>query len=162
MNYELVFDAAEAGYRYWWFPAFGLIGLAVGFAFFIFGRKWAGVVVFGFALLWTTISFVGTFAEFWQMRQALHAGDFEVVEGKVVEFVPMPKSGRPHESFKVNGHRYEYSDFLISAAFNNTQSHGGPIREGLQVRIADIGGKIARLEIARWRKPLPRPTKTAS
>jgi len=53
------------------------------------------------------------------------------------------------ERFVVNGHHYEYSDYVVSAGFNNTQSHGGPIREGITVRIADVRGKIARLEIAR-------------
>jgi hypothetical protein len=100
-------------------------------------------------LIWTTISFIGTFSEYWQLQQALHSGDFEIVEGKVLNFVPMPPGGHPRERFEVNGHRYEYSDFAITAAFNNSQYHGGPIREGRQVRIADVGGKIARLEIAR-------------
>jgi hypothetical protein len=72
-----------------------------------------------------------------------------VVEGVVHDFVPMPFDGHPHESFEVAGHSYEYSDFEVTQGFNNTQSHGGPMRDGLRVRIADVGGRIARLEIAR-------------
>jgi hypothetical protein len=92
---------------------------------------------------------VGTFFDYWELRQALKSGDFKVVEGMVVDFVPMPYSGHAKERFSVNGRLYEYSDFAVSAGFNNTQSQGGPIREGLIVRIADVRGKIARLEIAR-------------
>jgi len=40
---------------------------------------------------------------------------------------------------------------MVTAGFNNTLSHGGPIHEGLRVRIADVDGAIARLEIARDR-----------
>jgi hypothetical protein len=53
------------------------------------------------------------------------------------------------ESFTVNGHHYRYSDSVVTAGFNNTQPHGGPIREGMTVRITNFGGQIARLEIAR-------------
>jgi hypothetical protein len=61
----------------------------------------------------------------------------------------MPVTGHAMESFEVAGHCYSYSDYVVVAGFNNTQSHGGPIRNGLRVRIADIDGQIARLEVAR-------------
>ena len=61
----------------------------------------------------------------------------------------MPHQGHSLESFEVNGHRFAYSDYIVTAGFNNTQSHGGPIREGLQVRIVAVDGRIARLEVAR-------------
>jgi hypothetical protein len=160
LNFELIFDANEAGYRQWWFPAFGLIFVLIGSGQLIY-RRWnpssalsrparAFPYLFtGFAVLWVSCTFVGTFCEYWELRQALRSGHFETVEGKVVDFVPMPQSGHAMERFVVNGHHYEYSDYMVSAGFNNTQSHGGPIREGITVRIADVRGKIARLEIAR-------------
>jgi hypothetical protein len=159
-NFELIFDANEAGYRQWWFPAVGLIFVAVGSAFLIYRRRYPSpglsgparafpYLFTGFAVFWVSFTFVGTFYEYWQLRQALRSGHFETVEGKVVNFVPMPPSGHANERFDVNGHHYEYSDYEVSAGFNNSQSHGGPIREGITVRIADVRGKIARLEIAR-------------
>jgi hypothetical protein len=159
MNFQLVFDADQAGYRQWWFPAFGLIFVAVGLVMLAYRRmnpssgrtRWSRVFPYlftGFAVFWVSLTFVGTFSDYWKLRQALRSGQFEVVEGKVVDFVPMPASGHAMERFTVNGHRYEYSDYEVSAGFNNTQSHGGPIHEGLIVRIADVHGKIARLEVA--------------
>lgn len=160
MSFELVFDADEAGYRQWWFPAVGSIFVVIGLGISIYHRKnpspgrsrWFRVFPYlftGFAMIWVAITFAATFSEYWELRRALRSGQFEVVEGKVVDFVPMPADGHVMERFTVNGHRFEYSDAVPTAGFNNTQSHGGPIREGLIVRIAEVRGKIARLEIAR-------------
>ena len=50
--------------------------------------------------------------------------------------------------------RFQYSDFMYSGGFNNTASHGGPIRPGLQVRVCYLPGPsddenvILRLEAA--------------
>jgi hypothetical protein len=82
------------------------------------------------------------------LRDSLLNGKYTVVEGVVVDFVPMPYSGHAMEKLNVDGHHYEYSDYNVVAGFNNTQSHGGPIHQGLRVRIADVDGQIARLEIA--------------
>ncbi len=64
------------------------------------------------------------------------------VEGVVSQFDPMPASGHKNESFNVNGVPFKYSDFdLTNPGFRNTTSHGGPIKDGLPVRI--------------WYKPAP-------
>jgi hypothetical protein len=62
----------------------------------------------------------------------------------------MPYTGHPVESFMVNGVLLSYSDFDKSkCGFRNTASHGGPIHEGLQVRISAHAGRILNLEIAK-------------
>jgi len=53
------------------------------------------------------------------------------------------------ESFTVGGRRFSYSDYEVTAGFNNTASHGGPIRAGLHVRVTYWGNLILRLEVAR-------------
>ena len=70
------------------------------------------------------------------------------IEGIVTDFKPMPYTGHAMESFVVYGVRFEYSDYVITAGFNNTTSHGGPIREGLPVRIWYRAIEILRLDIA--------------
>jgi len=101
MTFELVYDTYEAGYRYWWFPSVGLIFVAVGLTVLIYQHKnpsqtrslWFRVfprLFTGFAVVWVLISFVATFSEYWDLRQALRSGQFETVEGKVVNFVRMP------------------------------------------------------------------------
>jgi hypothetical protein len=65
----------------------------------------------------------------------------------------MPHSGHAMETFVVNGVHFAYSDFSVQAAFHQTSSYGGPIREGLPIRLHYIGpqdcAEILQLEIAR-------------
>ena len=60
----------------------------------------------------------------------------------------MPYAGHSDESFVVGGRRFSYSDFVVTSGFHNAASHGGPIREGLYVRVTYLGNLILRLEIA--------------
>jgi hypothetical protein len=79
-------------------------------------------------------------------KKALKTGAYEVVTGKIEHFRPMPYEGHPAESFSVAGHTFTYSDYVDTQCFNNTASHGGPIREGLFVRIAYTDNCILRIE----------------
>jgi hypothetical protein len=40
-----------------------------------------------------------------------------------------------------------YSDYVVTAGFNNSTSHGGPIMAGLPVRIAYYKGEILRIDV---------------
>lgn len=89
------------------------------------------------------------------MRDAMRAGHFTVVEGRVEDFhAPrrLNKGRKFPETFKVYSHkqtfRYSYLENQLAPGFETPSDRDGPIREGLQVRIADIDGRIARLEIA--------------
>src|SRR5258708_4338587 len=67
MEYSVIFDVAQSGYRQWWFPAIGLIPIAVGIVFVIYRRRrWPTFLPFwfGFAILWTSVTFVGTFSDY--------------------------------------------------------------------------------------------------
>jgi hypothetical protein len=104
-----------------------------------------------FSVVWTVTSLYALLSDYSHKCGSLRDRDFAIVEGTVRHFAPRASIGLPFsgETFEVGDHRYEYSDFFLHAAFNNTQMHGGPIREGLQVRIHDVDGQIARLEVAR-------------
>jgi len=161
LQYEVVFDLAEIGYRQWWFPAFGLLFVVVGGILVKFRatvQKWRmptllaksfPFIVLGFSILWTLASFALTFGEYYSLKRALQEGRYRVVEGPVTEFQPMPYSGHARESFVVGGNKFSYSDFEMTSAFNNTQSHGGPIKEGLYIRVTSVGDAIVKLEIRR-------------
>ena len=158
MQYKLVFDAVDAGYRNWTFPAFGLIFVAFG-VLLVASRKsallskkpaWFPYALLGFAVFWVVIAFTATYRDYERVKSA-HP---EVVEGVVTDFVPMPYTGHAMESFCVKDRCFSYSDYVVTAGFNNTSSHGGPIREGLPVRVTFVGNEIVRLEVA---KDMPAP-----
>jgi hypothetical protein len=159
VEFRIVFDAATAGYRDWpwvllmaglfvalviWIIIDGRLGPRRGGgprrAFLSISAVFVAAVTAGIA--WTS------FRDHAALRAALKTGRYQVVEGLVTDFRPMPREGHQLESFVIAGRFYSYSDFVRTAGFNNTASHGGPIREGLYVRIADVNGQIARLEIA--------------
>jgi hypothetical protein len=146
MEYNVVFDVAESGYRQWCFPAFGLIFVAAAFRAPIRtpGLRRGFYIVF--AALWTILAFGGTLADYLNLSADLRNGRCSVVEGVVSEYRQLPPGP---ETFVVAGQRFKYSDHVLTAGFNHTQSHGGPMREGLRVRIHYAGNEIARLEIAR-------------
>lgn len=74
-------------------------------------------------------------------------GKYKVVEGRVEQFNPMSYSGHGKESFIVDHVRFEYSQNIVKPGFRKTRTRGGPIRDGLNVRISYMGGMILKLEI---------------
>jgi hypothetical protein len=68
----------------------------------------------------------------------------------VTGFEALPGRGwsQKAETFLVNGKRFEYHGAVVTAGFHQMASQGGPIHDGLQVRIAYSGSDILRLEAA--------------
>jgi len=159
MTYDVVFDAAASGCKSWPFAAAGLLFVAIGVVLVVLARAfrsrlrkraaWFAYFFLVFAGLWTVVAFASTHGEYAKVRDALLRGRAEVVEGRVEDFSPMPYSGHATEHFTVCGVPFAYSDYVITAGFNQTSSHGGPVRAGSWVRITHVGSIIARLEIAR-------------
>ena len=155
MHYQLAFDIAKSGYEGWSSTVFGFLGVVIG-AFLVRYRrklKFRGASVFAytylvFSVLWTITVSIGTAHDYSTLRDALSQGRAQLVEGRVEEFKPMPFNGHAKEHFSVCGVPFSYSDYEITGAFNRTSSHGGPIRAGRWVRIAYVGDRIARLEVA--------------
>ena len=161
MEYRTVFDITESGYRTWFGPAFGLIFVAVGTALVFFRNRLPhpfnkntrynrifSVFFFSFAVLWTLAVFASTYHEYATLAGATRAGRVETVEGVVTEFDPMPYQGHRMERFCVGKKCFQYSDYVVTAAFNHSASHGGPIRNGLAVRVTFVGNAIVKLEVA--------------
>jgi hypothetical protein len=162
MEYRTAFDIAQVGYKNWTFPALGLVLVAIGAALVIAHRHlpgwWGshprasrvfGFAFLGFALVWTVVSFELTYREYSSLVESSISGEgVGTVEGRVSNFRPMPAAGHSMERFCVESKCFEYSDYVLTAGFNNTSSHGGPIREGLPVRVTYVYGTIIRLEVA--------------
>ena len=161
-DYQLVFDAAANGYQAWRAAILpGCVSVAALIILVLVRSKcsikakgtlfYRGIIsaVAAVAALGCVAMLVHTRREYDALRSSLRDRTFQVVEGYVVDFVPQGADGHPIERFRVNSTRFEYSRSNITSAFHHTAIEGGPIRDGIFVRIADVNGKIARLEILR-------------
>ncbi|CDI03843.1 putative Membrane protein [Candidatus Competibacter denitrificans Run_A_D11] len=159
-NYYVVFDILDSGYKAWFFPAFGLVFIVVGIALFssrnkVFlfdgnmnrSRKALPFLWFGFSILWTFSAFYSTYGEYAYLIDSVKKGYVERVEGKVENFKPMPLGGHKMERFCVQSTCFRYSEGIVTNGFNNSNANGGPIKEGLLVRITHVGDVIVKLEI---------------
>ncbi|MCH5262868.1 MAG: hypothetical protein J1F42_08140 [Lachnospiraceae bacterium] len=54
-------------------------------------------------------------------------GNYQIVEGYVENYDPMPYGGHKEESFNINGISFSYSDFSVQPGYHNAKSHGGVI-----------------------------------
>lgn len=162
MEYVTVFEITQKPFE-WWFSAFGLIFIVIGIVLILVGNRWpsqrgakfTGYFMLVFASLWTLIAFTSTFGDYRNVTEAYRTGNFSTVEGPVENFRPMPYEGHQSECFSVQNERFCYSDYVIQGGFNHSASHGGPIREGLPVRVAYYEGQILRLEVRADSLPSP-------
>jgi hypothetical protein len=164
-HFVKVFAVADRGYN-WSLPAFGCIFIIVGFFIAIFPRiiKTTGIpflnfksklrsfhryFFLGFGILWTAITFIGTYSQYLRHKSLVQDNKCRVVEGLVQNFVAMPFAGHAQESFSIAGVQFAYSDFVVTDGFNNASSHGGLIKADSYVRICydPSGNIILRLEI---------------
>jgi hypothetical protein len=168
VTFKTVYDAAQQGYD-WSLAPLGLIGLifvAVAMMMLLVDapdieqrslpsrsplvreRLIRGRFFLGFAIVYTAIFPVVTLSQHWETQKLLRNPHLAVAEGPVTDFIPMPASGHAMETFKVQGQNFSYSDFVIVPGFHNATSHGGPIRDGLNVRVTHVGNVILKIEVA--------------
>jgi len=109
-------------------------------------------VVAGLGVLWAFGAAATVYGFHAEARAAARSPNTPVVEGVVEDFHAAPYEGHQDESFAVSGVRFAYSDFVITGGFRQSSSHGGPIREGLVVRIrylpsgsTDLSGRPTNL-----------------
>ena len=151
MDYVTFFDLSQAGYRQWTFPAVGLIGVILGLLGLLYRTRlirypWAVLVV---SLFYIVCAFQYTYPAYVALSAALAELRCEIVEGRVTDFQLLPPTGiQKAESFVVAGTRFKYQGGVVIAGFHQLRSDGGPMHDGLQVRIHHLHGEIARLEIA--------------
>lgn len=110
-------------------------------------RRWGMLLLVCAPLI---LGFMGwmKWSEHRRLGRALESGAYTVVEGPITGFVRGDSWARRPERFSIasNGRRYtyEYSRSRSVPGFHESQ---GPVREGMHLRIADVDGYIARLEV---------------
>lgn len=70
---------------------------------------------------------------------AYRKGDYQIVEGYVENFHPMPPQGHDTEHFEIGGLRFEYSDATVMQGYHTSRVNGGVITgDGQHLRIGYI------------------------
>lgn len=158
-DYVAVFDVTDAGFKDWHASAFGLLFVVLGLLLLYLKKsgvvrtrsplaeKWFLRLLIAFAVVWTLFVFIASFSDYRRATTAMRDHHVPMIEGVVADFHPGRASGHGMESFIVNNVKFAYSDYVGTAGFNTTATHGGPIRGGLRVRIWHLNGEILRLEI---------------
>ena len=162
--YYTVFDVLDGYPRWTGEIVWMIVGVALVIALACHLREWlpmprpvrSAVMLVLLALLLVLLPVhVAAHRDFAAMRDAVREGRFTVAEGRVEDFHPpwrLNGNRTTPETFRVYSHkqtfRYRYLGSDVAPGFNVPSDRGGPIREGLRVRIADVDGRIARLEIA--------------
>jgi hypothetical protein len=159
LSYRVVFDVSRQLPQDWWGFMLPLAMVAVLMRFGPRSRVnqsllFKGVFV-GFAISLTIVIAVMTWTSYYAFRGSLEHGNYRVVEGTVAEFDPQKPMIKRPESFIVVSPAettgYSYSRWIGTQGLNNSHGHIG---NGVRVRIADVGGRIARLEVAK--EPAPK------
>ena len=82
----------------------------------------------GFLILFNSIVGIAQFHMYNRTAGAYLRGEYEVVEGYVEKFDPMPYHGKEYESFEIDGVKFFYSDYSHQPGYNRSRSHGGVIK----------------------------------
>lgn len=78
---------------------------------------------------------------------AVRQGEGTVVEGYVQSYTPkLVHDHEADESFRVGERTFSYSGYEM-IGFHHTKVRGGPIEEGVYVRVTYVGDTIVRLEV---------------
>jgi hypothetical protein len=152
-NYQTIF---EIGFRSfpWARVAHPLVFVAVGLLLVRFLKSRQiylvmGIFIASLASFFFLISLVVFVPQFVALRSAYVSGRSSIVEGTVENFHPAPALGPARESFSVRGVIFSYNALDDTPCFHNAPYHGGPIRDGLDVRIHYNEECIQRVDIRR-------------
>lgn len=159
MQYTIVFDFARDGAPASSFLYIGLCIAASGLAVMSYrGNAQQRLTLQRRMLLWITWAVVVVVItriainngrkDYDKTTAALKSGAFIVVEGLVTNYQATTNSGQLVQQFDVNDHHYTYMPYRRGIRARRTLPKPPPLRDGSQVRIADIDGAIVRLEVA--------------
>ena len=156
MGYQVVFDASRNGSQlaiYLLIPVFAIIPGLIGWALkdstdpkeSIKGKFFLLVSALGFCF--SLVFLTGNCAEYYRAKRVLQTRDYDVVEGTVRNFVPMPPGGHSTESFDIGPASVHYGSGWGSIFFNSEWNRGH-VYKGAQLRISYKNGDILRIEVA--------------
>lgn len=129
--------------RPWWMFAWNMSPQYKAFVVRLFRLGAVVMIVFG------VLSIVGIVRDDRRCATPVDDPSVTVTTGVVTDFHPMPATGHASETFRVNTASFEFSGFETSCSFHQAAAFGGPLREGLPVRVFHKDGRILRLDVVR-------------
>jgi hypothetical protein len=161
-DYQVIYDAARIRFPAWPVASIGLLVAAFGVGLGAYFRRRAvtspvarmvvtSAIIFGVS--WALLVGGGLYAQHGQLRSALEEGSVVHVEGVVYDSPPGVDRDNDGRSWVVESgpaaHWYRYDSSPLAVGYRRTAPGTGGLRDGARVRIADIGGRIARIEVER-------------
>ena len=162
IGYEVVYDAAQVRFPAWPVALTGLAVAAFGVGLGAYLRRRrvqstvaqtavTSAIIFGVS--WTLLLGGGLYAQHGQLTRALSEGSFVRVEGIVHDKPAGTATDVEGASWVVEAgstaHWYRYDRSPLAVGYRRAAPGSGGLRDGARVRIADIGGRIARVEVER-------------
>lgn len=162
LAYEVVYDAARLPFPGWPVAAVGVAVAALGAGLGAYARRRGSAspmirmlatsaVVFGAS--WAVLVGGGLYAQHNRLREALREGSFVRVEGVVHDRPTGSSRDQIGPSWVVESgevaHWYRYDRSPLAVGYRRSAAGTGGITNGARVRIADIGGRIGRVEVER-------------
>lgn len=158
-NWTVLFDARQADSPLFIFPLVGVFLVAVGVVMVRrkhFARDEQGETIqyrgspkartfLLLAVAWTFITGLLALRAQSVLERALRSDGYRTVQGEVENFRAADLLRKRPETWTVAGRHYELSHFALRSGLSTP----GLVRPGMYVRIADVNGAIARLEVAR-------------
>jgi hypothetical protein len=161
-TYQVVYDAAAIRFPAWPVASVGLLVAAIGIGLAAYLRqrsvtstaaRTAATSAIVFGVSWALLVGGGLYAQHGQLRAALEDGSAVRIEGVVYDSPPgAPRIGGDRSWVVESGttaHWYRYDGSPLSVGYRRTAPGTGGLRDGARVRIADVGGRIARIEVER-------------
>ena len=161
--FEVIYDAARHRFPAWPVASIGLAVAAAGVGLGAYLRRRANpstiartvvssAIIFGVS--WAVLVGGGLYAQHEQLRRALAEGSYVRVEGLVYDRPPGANRDVEGPSWVVEtanqvAHWYRYDRSLLAVGYTRPGPGAAGIKDGARVRIADIGGRIARVEVER-------------
>jgi hypothetical protein len=157
LDYHTIYDATASPYSPW---RLGLAFLICAVALIIWRRSLAKqgpvrhwIIRAGILIVAALAVVAATYepASRAQLRSAIANGTSQTVEGVISDYTPADPSHQTPEHFTVQGHDASHYTFIMrptSPGFHETRATKTPLHAGECVRLAVVGGAIARVEIA--------------
>ena len=158
--YRVIYDAEQLRFPAWPVASVGLAVALAGVGLGAYLRR-RGVtsaaartvvtsaIIFGVS--WSLLVGGGLYAQHGQLRSALDEKSFVSVEGVVYDSPQGPAKDVDGKSWVVESgktaHWYRYDSSPLAVGYSRRAPGTGGLRDGARVRIADVSGRIARLEI---------------